>query len=81
MLAVQASAEAIRQVLTEEKIDLVLANKNTPQQTVLSGAITEIERAAAVFAGRQVRTTRLSVAAAFHSPQVAGEDRLPSCAR
>ena len=74
MIAVQASAEAIRQVLTEEKIDLVLANKNTPQQTVLSGAITEIERAAAVFAGRQVRTTRLSVAAAFHSPQVAGAE-------
>ena len=33
-----------------------------------------IERAAAAFAARQVRATRLSVAAAFHSPQVAGAE-------
>ena len=37
MLAVHAPAETITQVLSEEKIDLVLANKNAPQQTVLSG--------------------------------------------
>ena len=71
MLAVQASAEAVSQVLTEDKIDLVTANKNTPSQTVLSGLLSEIERATAAFADRNVRTTRLSVAAAFHSPQVA----------
>ena len=74
MLAVQASADAISQVLTEEKIDLVLANKNTPAQTVLSGSLSEVERATAAFADRNVRTTRLSVAAAFHSPQVANAE-------
>ena len=72
MLAVHAPAEAIAQVLTEEKIDLILANKNAPQQTILSGPTVDIDRAAAAFAARQVRATRLSVAAAFHSPQVAG---------
>jgi acyl transferase domain-containing protein len=74
MLGVQASSEAITQVLTDEKLDLVLANKNTPQQTVLSGSITEIDRAATAFASRSVRATRLSVAAAFHSPQVASAE-------
>ncbi len=74
MLAVHAAAESIVQILTEEKIDLVLANKNSPQQTVLSGPTVSIERAAAAFAARQVRATRLSVAAAFHSPQVAGAE-------
>ena len=74
MLAVHAPAESITQILTEEKIDLILANKNAPQQTVLSGPTADIERAAAAFASRQVRATRLSVAAAFHSPQVAGAE-------
>ncbi len=74
MLAVHAPAESIAQVLAEEKIDLVLANKNTPHQTVLSGPTADIERAATAFAARQVRATRLAVGAAFHSPHVAGAE-------
>jgi acyl transferase domain-containing protein/NADP-dependent 3-hydroxy acid dehydrogenase YdfG len=71
MLAVQATAEAIAEVLRAERIDLVLANKNAPQQTVLSGRTADIERAAAAFSARQVRSQRLTVSAAFHSPLVA----------
>jgi acyl transferase domain-containing protein/NADP-dependent 3-hydroxy acid dehydrogenase YdfG len=71
MLAVQAAPETITEVLRGEKLNLVLANKNAPQQTVLSGRIADIERAAAVFDARQVRTQRLTVSAAFHSPLVA----------
>jgi acyl transferase domain-containing protein len=71
MLAVHATAEAIREVLRAEALDLVLANKNAPEQTVLSGPTKAIERAAAAFAARRIHTQRLAVAAAFHSPLVA----------
>src|SRR5262249_49754691 len=46
MLAVKAREDRIAQVLREEGIDLVLANKNTPEQTVLSGSLAGIDRAA-----------------------------------
>ncbi len=71
MLAVQAPLDAIRTVLADERLDLTLANKNAPQQSVLSGPDAEIERAAAAFRARQLRATRLTVSAAFHSPAVA----------
>ncbi|HZY85091.1 MAG TPA: beta-ketoacyl synthase N-terminal-like domain-containing protein, partial [Gemmataceae bacterium] len=72
MLAVQAPQETILEVLRAEGIDLVLANKNAPQQTVLSGPTAAVERAAAAFAARKIRATRLAVAGAFHTPLVAG---------
>src|SRR5207244_6166036 len=75
MLAVQAPQETILDVLRAEGIDLVLANKNAPQQTVLSGPTPMVERAAAAFAARQLRAQRLAVAAAFHSPLVAAAER------
>jgi polyketide-type polyunsaturated fatty acid synthase PfaA len=71
MLAVQAPFETITRVLEEEKIDLVLANKNAPQQTVLSGPAAEVARAAEAFSSRRMQATRLAVGAAFHSPEVA----------
>jgi acyl transferase domain-containing protein len=71
MLAVHAPLDAIRAVLETERLDLTLANRNAPNQTVLSGLVVEIERAAAAFSSRQVRTTRLAVSAGFHSPAIA----------
>jgi acyl transferase domain-containing protein/NADP-dependent 3-hydroxy acid dehydrogenase YdfG/acyl carrier protein len=71
MLAVLAPSETIDAVLWEEGLDLVRANKNAPQQTVLSGRAEDIDRAAAAFAARHVRAQRLAVSAAFHSPLVA----------
>ncbi|HTU17700.1 MAG TPA: SDR family NAD(P)-dependent oxidoreductase, partial [Gemmataceae bacterium] len=71
MLAVQATQETIREVLRAENLDLVLANNNAPQQTVLSGPTAAIECAAGAFASRQIRAQRLTVSAAFHSPLVA----------
>ncbi len=71
MLAVQATVETILEILRAENLDLILANKNAPQQTVLSGPTAAIDRAAAAFAARQVRAQRLAVSAAFHSPLVA----------
>jgi acyl transferase domain-containing protein/acyl carrier protein len=70
MLAVQASPEAIAEVLAAEGLDLVLANKNAPEQNVLSGPVAHIERAEKAFTRRQVAGRRLNVSAAFHSPLV-----------
>ncbi len=67
MLAVQGELDFVLNVVKEERIDLVIANKNSPQQTVLSGATGEVERAAKVLKKRDIRCKQLNVAAAFHS--------------
>ena len=72
MLAVQAPLAEIETVLREQSLDLVLANKNAPNQGVLSGSSELIEQAEKIFSARQIRCRRLPVAAAFHSPLVAG---------
>jgi acyl transferase domain-containing protein/NAD(P)-dependent dehydrogenase (short-subunit alcohol dehydrogenase family) len=71
MIAVAADRSAVEAVLAEEKIDLVVANHNAPQQVVLSGKTSEIERAKELFKGRKLRATVLNVAGAFHSSFVA----------
>ena len=55
----------------EQKLDLTIANHNAPRQVVLSGATSEIEQAVHAFNEAHIKTMRLSVAAAFHSPFVA----------
>lgn len=47
---------------------LLVANENSPQQVVISGSVPALERAEALAAGRRMRTVRLKVAGAFHSP-------------
>jgi [acyl-carrier-protein] S-malonyltransferase len=47
---------------------LVVANENSPRQVVISGSVPAIERAEATCATRRVRSVRLNVAGAFHSP-------------
>ncbi|MBH23059.1 MAG: hypothetical protein CMH57_01100, partial [Myxococcales bacterium] len=71
MLAVSHPLDEVEALLSELDLDLVLANKNTPRQAVLSGATAEIERAEALLSERGLRVVRLNVAAAFHSPLVA----------
>ncbi|TRO82586.1 type I polyketide synthase [Trichloromonas acetexigens] len=71
MLAVSAPLAEIEKALEEEKLNLVLANRNTPEQGVLSGPVTEIQRAAECLGKRGLRCTMLNVAAAFHSELVA----------
>jgi acyl transferase domain-containing protein/acyl carrier protein len=70
MLAVQASEKAVAAVIREAGIDLTIANKNAPEQTVLSGRPEEIERAVGLFAARQIKARQLAVGGAFHSPLV-----------
>jgi acyl transferase domain-containing protein len=71
MLAVHAPLTTIEAMLREERLDLVVANRNAPSQSVLSGSSAEIDRAAEGLDRRKLRHTRLPVAAAFHSPLVA----------
>ena len=75
MLAVQAGLADIEKVMKEDKIDLVVANKNAPAQFVLSGRTEEIKRAADCFKKRSMKNVPLQVSAAFHSPLVAGAQK------
>ncbi len=71
MLAVKAPVETVEQFIREERFDLVVANRNAPDQAVLAGAVGEIERASQSLERRAIWNRRLPVAAAFHSPLVA----------
>ncbi len=67
MLAVQSGPEDTAELLQREGIQLTIANKNAPNQTVLSGALREIQKAMAFFERRKIRNKLLNVSAAFHS--------------
>ncbi|QHN35188.1 SDR family NAD(P)-dependent oxidoreductase [Gordonia pseudamarae] len=74
MLAIVASADEVRTLLeAQPKTDgtLVIANDNGPRQVVVAGHIAEIENVEKAAAGAGLRTKRLTVASAFHSPIVA----------
>ncbi|OGU14141.1 MAG: beta-ketoacyl synthase [Geobacteraceae bacterium GWC2_53_11] len=71
MLAVSAPLADVQQLISEEKLDLVIANRNAPNQAVLSGSSAEIARAAEACASRKLSCKQLTVSAAFHSPLVA----------
>lgn len=60
-------AEAICEEARDDDV-LLVANRNSPVQSVISGSIAAIERAEAVAAARKIRAVRLQVAGAFHSP-------------
>ncbi len=71
MLAVLAPVEAIEAAIREEGLDLAIANRNAPRQSVLSGPTAEVARAEGAFARRGISTRALDVSAAFHSRLVA----------
>ncbi|MDR3632679.1 MAG: beta-ketoacyl synthase N-terminal-like domain-containing protein, partial [Isosphaeraceae bacterium] len=71
MLAVLAPIEQVEELVRSEKLDLVMANKNGPRQSVLSGPSAEIERAAQLCTERGITARVLPVSAAFHSRFVA----------
>ena len=71
MLAVSAPLDQVEAFLEKSGLKLVLANRNTPEQGVLSGATAEIEKAAGLLDEQGLRYKQLAVAAAFHSELVA----------
>lgn len=71
MLAVQSQQEPLERLLRSESVDLVIANKNSPTQFVLSGSTLNVNRAEGILSSHKIPCRRLPVAAAFHSPLVA----------
>ena len=75
MLAVQADEATVQAFLAEadgkKNSGLVVANRNSPKQTVLAGPADKIYAAAEALNQRSIRSRVLPVSAAFHSALVA----------
>ena len=76
MTAVKSSAKKLQPLLdtwtAEHGIDVVIANHNSPKQSVLSGTVEDIEKVEALLSEAGMFGQRLGVATAFHSKVVAG---------
>ena len=70
MLAILSGAREAAGPLAERH-GLVVANDNAPEQVVLSGDLAAIDAALAEAKGQGLRTMKLPVAGAFHSPAMA----------
>jgi acyl transferase domain-containing protein len=75
MLAVAASVDIVQGLVDVEQLDLVIANRNAPEQIVLSGAVPAVDRALSICESKGLRARRLPVSAAFHSALVADAQR------
>jgi [acyl-carrier-protein] S-malonyltransferase len=71
MAALLGQSDGDAERLCAEAGDVWPANYNCPGQVVASGTIEGIERLLALTAGRGVRSARLNVGGAFHSPLMA----------
>ncbi|MEZ4238075.1 MAG: beta-ketoacyl synthase N-terminal-like domain-containing protein [Myxococcota bacterium] len=69
MAAVTAPAEAVAPHLAGS--GAVVANANSPQQTVIAGPAADVDRAVARLEAAGLEVKRFPVAAAFHSPGIA----------
>ena len=72
MTAVKSSAKKLQSILEQCSEPVVLANINSPRQTVLSGPTDALERVEALLQKKRILFQRLGVATAFHSSVVAG---------
>ena len=70
MTSVAARREDVQPLLDEWKLDVVVANHNSPKQLVLSGATEAIAEAERRLGEKGMASTRLEVATAFHSSLV-----------
>ena len=67
MMAVHAPLDQLDTLVETSIPDVVLANRNSPNQGILSGSIEAISEGERVCKAQGFRTTRLPVSAAFHS--------------
>ena len=70
MTAVWHPADALSAMLAGECAGCVIANQNSPQQSVVAGPVAQIERLEAGLTEAKVSFRRLQVATAFHSEAV-----------
>lgn len=75
MLATQEELGKIEEILKQENLDLVIANRNAPRQGVLSGSTDQVERAQKIFEERGIKCKKLPVSSAFHSKLVASAQK------
>ena len=72
MVAAAADAETVAPLVADTGV--VIANHNSPRQCVLAGTAAAIDRAVAALGAAGITARRIAVAAAFHSPLVAGAE-------
>ncbi|WBB73881.1 SDR family oxidoreductase [Micromonospora sp. WMMD1128] len=74
MAAVNATADQVAQALAGAGLasEVVLANRNAPQQVVVSGPTAKVRAAVVAFKNAGLSARTIPVACAFHSPVVAG---------
>jgi len=70
MLAVKAPLDRINDLIQSSGLDVILANRNSPDQGVLSGPTDAINQMKVVCKENKIRAIILPVAAAFHSKLV-----------
>jgi acyl transferase domain-containing protein len=70
MLAVKAPMDQIDDLIKTTGCDVVLANRNSPDQGILSGPTDAINQMKSICKEKKIRATVLPVAAAFHSKLV-----------
>jgi acyl transferase domain-containing protein/acyl carrier protein len=68
MLAITAKLSEVGALLQEVGGDLVIANHNSPTQVIVAGPIAAIDALVPVLSAKGLRSNRLTVSAAFHSP-------------
>ncbi|MFO0937099.1 MAG: SDR family NAD(P)-dependent oxidoreductase [Gemmataceae bacterium] len=71
MSAVIADAATVESIIAQSGSDATIANRNGPRQTVISAAISELEKLEMALKERSIRFIRLPVSSAFHSRFVA----------
>ncbi|MDY6793053.1 MAG: SDR family NAD(P)-dependent oxidoreductase [Thermodesulfobacteriota bacterium] len=67
MLAVKAPLDQLDELISTANLDVILANRNSPDQGVLSGSTRAILQADEILSKKGFKTVKLPVSAAFHS--------------
>ena len=70
MLAVKAPIQEIDQLIDSHNLDVVLANRNAPQQGVIAGSIDALNAFESICRRKGFSSVMLPVGAAFHSAHV-----------
>jgi acyl transferase domain-containing protein/acyl-CoA synthetase (AMP-forming)/AMP-acid ligase II/pimeloyl-ACP methyl ester carboxylesterase len=68
MVAIFAEEEIVKEIIEPFQDTISIAAVNGKEHIVISGVRAEIEKVIAIFAGQEIKSKRLNVSHAFHSP-------------